>query len=139
MLELRQGFSELFVSNLTLPAMLIGALYASLYCFGTLIYLDCRENTFCIPLNRGSSLLAGVVASFILAIFLGQRAPSTAQLAGASLIVACAAGFVTTAPRGSSLGKTSQCVCFFKTAMVQCESDFCRAGHGATTFVSVCV
>lgn len=86
-LALRQGFADLFVSNLTLPAMLIGALYACLYCFGTLIYLDCRENTFCIPLNRGSSLLAGVVASYILAIFLGQRSPSAAQLAGASLIV----------------------------------------------------
>ena len=87
MLELRQGFVDLFVSNLTLPALSIGALYAGLYCFGTLIYLDCRENTFCIPLNRGSSLLAGVVASFVLTFFLGQRPPSGAQLAAASLIV----------------------------------------------------
>ena len=87
MLELRQGFAELLVSNLTLPALLIGALYACLYYFGTLIYLDCRENTFCIPLNRGSSLLAGVVASYMLAIFLAQRPPGAAQLAGASLIV----------------------------------------------------
>jgi protein-tyrosine-phosphatase len=86
MLELRQGFVDLFVSNLTVPAMMIGALYAGLYCFGTLIYLDCRENTFCIPLNRGSSLLAGIVASYTLTILLGQNAPSTAQLAGASLI-----------------------------------------------------
>lgn len=87
MLELRQGFADLFVSNLTVPAMMIGALYAGLYCFGTLIYLDCRENTFCIPLNRGSSLLAGVVATYALTILLGQNEPSTAQLAGASLIV----------------------------------------------------
>jgi protein-tyrosine-phosphatase len=86
-LELRQGFTDLFVSNLTPPAMLIGALYACLYCFGTLIYLDGRENTFCIPLNRGSSLLAGVVASYALAVFFGQRPPSQAQLTGASLIV----------------------------------------------------
>jgi protein-tyrosine-phosphatase/drug/metabolite transporter (DMT)-like permease len=87
MLQLRQGFVELFTSNLTLPAMLIGALYAGLYCFGTLIYLDCRENTFCIPLNRGSSLLAGIVASYVLAVFFGQEVPSPAQLAGAGLIV----------------------------------------------------
>lgn len=87
MLQLRQGFVELFTSSVTIPAMLIGALYASLYCFGTLIYLDCRENTFCIPLNRGSSLLAGIVASFALALLFGQTLPSEAQLGGAGLIV----------------------------------------------------
>ena len=70
-----------------IPALLIGALYASLYCFGTLIYLDCRENTFCIPLNRSSSLLAGVVASFALALLFGLGAPSQAQLASAAMIV----------------------------------------------------
>lgn len=87
MLQLRQGFVDIFASNLTLPAMAIGALYACLYCFGTLIYLDGRENTFCIPLNRGSSLLAGIVASYVLAVFFGEAFPSPAQLAGAGLIV----------------------------------------------------
>ncbi len=87
MLQLRQGFADVFASNVTLPAMLIGALYAGLYFFGTLIYLDCRENTFCIPLNRGSSLLAGIVASYGLAVFFGQEFPSAAQLGGAGLIV----------------------------------------------------
>ena len=42
-----------------------------LHLFGTLIYLDRRENTFCIPLNRGSSLLAGITATFILLHRLG--------------------------------------------------------------------
>ncbi|HEX2270302.1 MAG TPA: hypothetical protein VHH35_12230 [Pyrinomonadaceae bacterium] len=87
MLQLRQGFLDIFSSSVTLPAMLIGAFYACLYCFGTLIYLDCRENTFCIPLNRGSSLLAGIVASYVLAVFFGQAFPSLAELAGAGLIV----------------------------------------------------
>ncbi len=87
MLELRQGFIELFSSNVTVPAMLIGALYASLYCFGTLIYLDSRENTFCIPLNRASSLLAGIVATYAVALMLGQATPSQAQLGGAGLIL----------------------------------------------------
>ncbi len=87
MLQLRQGFAGIFTTRVTFPAMLIGALYACLYYFGTNIYLDCRENTFCIPLNRGSSLLAGIVASFVLAVFFGQTVPSVAQLASASLIV----------------------------------------------------
>ena len=87
MLELRRGFAGILSSSVTVPAMLIGALYAGLYCFGTYIYLDCRENTFCIPLNRGSSLLAGVVATFALAVLFGQALPSEAQLGGAGLIV----------------------------------------------------
>lgn len=87
MLELRQGFVELFASNITVPAMLVGALYASLYCFGTLIYLDSRENTFCIPLNRASSLLAGIVATYAVGLLLGQATPSQAQLGGAGLIM----------------------------------------------------
>ena len=87
MLELRRGFLDIFSSSVTVPAMLIGALYAGLYCFGTLIYLDCRENTFCIPLNRCSSLLAGMFATFGLAFLFGQSLPSEAQLGGAGLIV----------------------------------------------------
>lgn len=87
MMELRHGFLDFFVSGVTLPAILIGALYACLYCFGTLIYLDCRENTFCIPLNRGSSLLSGIVATYALALFFGQKPPSGAQLGSAGMIV----------------------------------------------------
>ena len=87
MSELRLGFTDFFAGSVTLPALIIGALYACLYCFGTLIYLDCRENTFCIPLNRGSSLLAGLFASYVLAIFFGQQPPSAAQLGSAGLIV----------------------------------------------------
>lgn len=84
--QLRLGFTELFASSITVPAILIGALYGGLYCFGTMLYLDCRENTFCVPLNRGASMLAGVVASFALAGLLGQRVPSSTQLASAGLI-----------------------------------------------------
>jgi protein-tyrosine-phosphatase len=73
-------------SAMTIPAMLIGALYAGLYCFGTLIYLDCRENTFCVPLNRGSSLFAGLLATLVLAVLFGQAFPSEAQIGSAGLI-----------------------------------------------------
>ena len=85
--ELREGFAGFFTSGVTLPALIIGALYSCLYCFGTLIYLDCRENTFCVPLNRCASLLAGVFAAFVLTLFLNQAPPSRAQLGSAGLIV----------------------------------------------------
>jgi len=87
MMELRYGFTGFFTSSITLPALIIGAFYACLYCFGTLIYLDCRENTYCIPLNRGSSLLAGFFASYVLTLFFGQKPPSVAQLGSAGLLV----------------------------------------------------
>ncbi|HWT03195.1 MAG TPA: hypothetical protein VN256_23285 [Pyrinomonadaceae bacterium] len=85
--ELREGFAGFFTSSVTLPALIIGALYSCLYCFGTLIYLDCRENTFCVPLNRCASLLAGVFASFVLTLSLNLAPPSAAQLWSAGLIV----------------------------------------------------
>ncbi|MBM3286264.1 MAG: hypothetical protein FJY88_02780 [Candidatus Eisenbacteria bacterium] len=55
--------------------------------FGTLIFLDRRENTFCIPVNRSSSVLAGVFASFTLALLFRMRVPSAHQLAGAALVI----------------------------------------------------
>jgi ABC-type multidrug transport system fused ATPase/permease subunit len=88
MSELRHGFTHFFTSGVTAPALLIGALYACLYFFGTLIYLDARENTFCIPLNRASSLLAGVFVTYALADIFDLPSSGIAQLCSAGLIVA---------------------------------------------------
>ena len=74
---LRRGFV-----SVTPIAFAIGVCYAVLYFFGTMIYLDRRENTFCIPLNRGSSLLAGVVASYAL-----LTPPAGAHLVAAGIIL----------------------------------------------------
>jgi hypothetical protein len=87
MSELRHGFTHFFASGVTAPGLLVGALYACLYFFGTLIYLDARENTFCIPLNRASSLLAGLFATYALAGFFDLPSPSMAQLGSSILIV----------------------------------------------------
>lgn len=87
MMDLRLGFTSFFDSDITLPGVLVGGLYAGLYFFGTLIYLDRRENTFCIPLNRCSSLLSGIVATYALAFLFQQSQPSLAQLASSGLII----------------------------------------------------
>lgn len=80
------------VSTLWLPpALLIGVLYAGLYVFGTLVYLDRRENTFCIPLNRGASLLAGVAAAYALSMLYEFPPPTPAQLVAVIPIVAALA------------------------------------------------
>jgi len=64
------------------PALLIGVFYTCLYVCGTLIYLDRRENTFCIALNRGASVLSGVAAAYAL-----STAPPTSQLVSTVLII----------------------------------------------------
>jgi protein-tyrosine-phosphatase len=87
MRELRAGFAMFFAGLPVFPALLIGAIYACLYVFGTWIYLDRRENTYCIPLNRCSSMLSGVVASYGLMFLLGLKPPSRYQLAGAGIIL----------------------------------------------------
>lgn len=87
MMDLRQGFTTFWGSSVIIPALLIGSLYAALCVFGTLIYLDRRENTFCIPLNRCSSLLSGIAASYALFYFYDATPPSAAQLASAGLII----------------------------------------------------
>jgi protein-tyrosine-phosphatase len=84
--ELRRGFLS-FPATAALPAFLVGLLYAGLSVFGSLIYVDCREYTWCVPVNRGSSLLAGMAASYALTFLLGLPAPSLLQHAAAGLVL----------------------------------------------------
>lgn len=67
--------------------LLIGAFSQGTGFFGTLVLLDKSENSYCIPVNRSSSIIAGVVASFLLALFPNQGLPATSQLIGAGIIV----------------------------------------------------
>jgi hypothetical protein len=87
MLDLRRGFTEFMWTEAAGPAYLAGLLYACLYFFGTQIYLDRRENTFCIPLNRGSSVLSAVAASYGLAAIAGAAAPRVTDLVAAGFVV----------------------------------------------------
>jgi hypothetical protein len=84
--ELRRVVATFVSTDKVGASLLIGALYACLYWFGTSIYLDRRENTFCISLNRASSLLAGLVASYAMAFGFDERMPNAGELTGAALI-----------------------------------------------------
>lgn len=84
---LRTGFTTFFLSDLVWPALLIGVLYGCLGVFGSLIYLNRRENTFAIPVNRCSSLLSGVVASAILFFAFGDNPISTVQLISVAIVI----------------------------------------------------
>lgn len=85
---LRRGFTTFWVLHpaAVVPVMLIGVFYALHNIFGTLIYLDGRENTFCIPLFCGASFLAGYSAIVLLSLFFGFPAPPMSQLVSSSMI-----------------------------------------------------
>lgn len=55
--------------------------------FGSLIFLDRRENTFTVPANRVSSVLSGVIATYLMAIFYGGRYPGADEMLGVGLII----------------------------------------------------
>lgn len=84
---LREGFTSFLLTPAVLPAFGIGLLYSALYVYGTLIYLDPREYTWCVPANRCASLLSGLVASFALTALTGIAAPGTGQLVATGFIV----------------------------------------------------
>ncbi len=86
--DVRAGFELLVTGGARLwTALLVGVSYAVLYMFGTLIYLHPREYTFCVPVNRASSILSGVVVSVAIAFLFRQPLPSAAQFAGAALLL----------------------------------------------------
>jgi protein-tyrosine-phosphatase len=78
---------DIWSSSALLPGILIGVGYGCLYVFGTMIYLDAREYTFCVPVNRASSILAGIAATVVLHFALGYNLPSSYQVAGALLLI----------------------------------------------------
>jgi hypothetical protein len=86
--EVRRGFTEVPASELAPWVVLVGLLSQGTGVFGGLILLDPRENTYTVPVNRSSSILAGLAASYGLSLWLGQRPPSQGELVGAMLIVA---------------------------------------------------
>jgi hypothetical protein len=85
--QLRFGFAHLFSNSFAQFGWAIGFFYAALGVFLSFIYLDRRENTFCMPLFSCSSLLSGVVASYLLVWWARAPRPDDAQLAAAFLII----------------------------------------------------
>lgn len=87
---IREGFTTFLTSSAAVPAFLIGMCYEGLFVFTSLIFLDRREYSFCMPVHVCSSLLAGVVASFGLGLLFGAPPPSTAQFVAAAIVIVAA-------------------------------------------------
>ena len=93
MMGFRAGFTSFLGSPDAIFAVFVGFFYAALCVCTTLIFLDRRENTFCMPMHCGSSMLSGFTATYALAFLLNQNLPSAAQVTSAGLIVV-ALGFL---------------------------------------------
>lgn len=82
------GFTGFWTSGGVLAGIAVGLLSQGTGIFGGLILLDRRENTFCVPVNRASSVLSGLCASFGMTALLGAPSVPVAELVGAALIIA---------------------------------------------------
>jgi protein-tyrosine-phosphatase/uncharacterized membrane protein YdcZ (DUF606 family) len=85
--QLRWGFTHLLATPAALPAFLAGVCYEGLFVFTSLIFLDRREYTYCVPVHCSSSLFAGMAASYVLAALYGVAPPSRAQYLGLALVL----------------------------------------------------
>lgn len=87
--ELHAGFTTILdrPPEVVLAVVLVGLFSQGTGVFGGLILLDPRENSFCVPVNRSSSILAGLLASLLLAAILGLPMPGAGELIGAVFVL----------------------------------------------------
>lgn len=85
--QLEFGFVDVWTSNQIGWIIVVAVLLVLVSVFSILILLDRRENTFCVPLERSSSVLAGIAAAFVLAHMSLGPMPTGPELIGATLLV----------------------------------------------------
>ncbi len=85
--QLRYGFGHLFSGSVAPFCWVIGFFYAALGIFLSFIYLDRRENSFCMTLFSCSSLCSGIIASYLLAWWIHGPAPNRVQMNSAFVII----------------------------------------------------
>lgn len=99
--ELSFGFVAIWTSGRMTWMCVLSVLMFVVSVFSILILLDRRENTYCVPLERSASVLAGIAATYVLAGVRLSAAPTAAELAGALLLV-LAIALLSLAPRLTS-------------------------------------
>jgi drug/metabolite transporter (DMT)-like permease len=86
--QLGWGFFSVWSTPQIAPILVLSMLLFVVSVFAAIILLDPRENTFCVPMERSASIVAGIAASFILAAVWGLPTPTGAEVAGALLMIA---------------------------------------------------
>ncbi|MFT7582298.1 MAG: hypothetical protein ACI9MR_003980 [Myxococcota bacterium] len=87
--QIGDGFTTIWSSGPTIILAVIGIGLFSQFTgiFGGLVLLDPAPNAFCVPVNRSSSILAGVAATYALSLLADGNPPTSTQLIGAGLVV----------------------------------------------------
>ncbi|HWW21591.1 MAG TPA: hypothetical protein VNZ06_12345 [Steroidobacteraceae bacterium] len=86
--QLGFGFIGVWSSGQMTPILLLSLLLFVISVFSILILIDQRENTFCVPIERSASILAGIAAAYVLAQLSLGSLPTNAEMAGALLLIA---------------------------------------------------
>jgi hypothetical protein len=107
--DLRAGLADLAGAP-ALPWMIaIGLLSQGTGIFGGLVLLSKEENSFCVPVNRASSVLAGIGATAIVAVAGGQgvsTGSNAKELAAAAILAAALAALAMPSRRPRGIGHT---------------------------------
>lgn len=85
--QIRQGFTEMFSRGTLGVELAIGTFSQGTGIFGALVLLDSRENSFCVPVNRASSVLAGILATGLLPLLGVASDVKGLELVGAALVI----------------------------------------------------
>ena len=85
---LRAGFVDTWTSPILPWALVAGVCSQMTGLFGGLMFLDANETSYCVPLNRAASILAGLLATAAIAFGFGRAYPTGWELIGAALLVA---------------------------------------------------
>lgn len=95
--ELAAGFTSFFSRPVWWIGLGVGVLSQGTGIFGGLIFLDARESSYCVPVNRASSVLAVLLAQVSLAVIVGASWPASSEWVGAAIILGALA-VLTVAP-----------------------------------------
>jgi drug/metabolite transporter (DMT)-like permease len=96
--ELSWGFGAVWSDPVIGWLFGLGLTLTIISVFAAIILLDPAENSYCVPMERASSLVAGIAAAFLLHWFWGLKAPTSAETIGAGILVA-AIVLLSVAPR----------------------------------------
>lgn len=85
--EIMDGFTALPVKGPVIELILVGAVATTTGIFSSLVFLDRRENTFCVAAVQSSSIVAGAVATVFLSMLTHRQYLSANKLISVCIIV----------------------------------------------------
>lgn len=102
--ELEWGFVRVWTDPVIGSLAFMALTLTIISVFAAMILLDARENSYCVPLERSSSLLAGLAGAYLLHWGWGLQAPTGGEMLGAIVLV-LAIALLWVAPRLASRAK----------------------------------